>query len=612
MAYALAVLIGGRITGWLASGVLLGMVPFLASAGEARVDMVFTAAITVALAAFYAWDARGTAAARVLCYAGIAAAVLAKGPAGAAIPALVIVAFLAVERRLGTLWDLFSWPLVLAALAIDVGWYALAYANGGSAFLHLQLVHENFERVVGGASFHHSERNRYGRMVVSLLAGLLPWSLALAWCGLERLRGVRLDRPAASCTPGGSSCSPSSRSPRESAPSTCSPPARPWPSSRLDSWPRSFAAEDGPARWLDRLPSPERLRRFFAPHPRLAPLALALVVFDLGTLLVLQTVREIRSRPGSLVAFADVVRRTVPENATLLAATSLRRDETLILAYRTARCSPARARAARTGSLLSRSRRGERDAPAGRLRPGGRVPAQARRQRRPDARPLERSSAQVGPPPDGHSERPSAASRGWGPDGLCPLEAKGSPTIQPSRPADEPRPCRFLQRHRRDLQDHRGATRRKTHDRASTKVALDTGMLRHRPSRSSGLWTCALLVGFGMLGATNSSAETGIGRLQLDPHHTVVAFHLAGRLHDIHGTFQVRQGTLEVDPANGAAGGSVVVDATAARAATPRATRAWRASCSRPSTFRTSVSSRRTSTASAHRTARSTPRCTGC
>jgi len=64
-----------------------------------------------------------------------------------------------------------------------------------------------------------------------------------------------------------------------------------------------------------------------------------------------------------------------------------------------------------------------------------------------------------------------------------------------------------------------------------------------------------------MLGATNGSAETEIGRLQLDPHHTVVAFHLAGRLHDTHGTFQVRQGTLEVDPANGTAGGSVVVDA---------------------------------------------------
>jgi hypothetical protein len=73
--------------------------------------------------------------------------------------------------------------------------------------------------------------------------------------------------------------------------------------------------------------------------------------------------------------------------------------------------------------------------------------------------------------------------------------------------------------------------------------------------------TCTLLIAVGLLGAANGWAQ-GVGRLQLDPHHTVVAFHLAGRLHDIHGTFQLRQGTLEVDPVSGAASGSVVVDAT--------------------------------------------------
>ena len=86
------------------------------------------------------------------------------------------------------------------------------------------------------------------------------------------------------------------------------------------------------------------------PHPRLAPIALALVVFDLGALLVLQTVREIRSRRGSLVAFADVVRRTVPEHATLLAATNLRqrRDTHPGLPHRA--CSPPRAATARPGA----------------------------------------------------------------------------------------------------------------------------------------------------------------------------------------------------------------------------------------------------------------------
>ena len=87
-------------------------------------------------------------------------------------------------------------------------------------------------------------------------------------------------------------------------------------------------------------------------------------------------------------------------------------------------------------------------------------------------------------------------------------------------------------------------------------------MIRNRPPRLRGVWTGALLLGFAVLGAANGWAETEVGRLQLDPHHTVVAFHLVGRLHDIHGTFQLRQGTLEIDPATGDASGSVVVDAT--------------------------------------------------
>jgi 4-amino-4-deoxy-L-arabinose transferase-like glycosyltransferase len=338
--YALGVLIGGRIAGWLASGVLLGMVPFLASAAQARVDMVFTAMITVALAGFYVWDERGLPLARVLCYLGAAAAVLAKGPAGAVIPALVILVFLAVEGRLGVLKKLFSWPLTLAAVAIDAGWYGLAYADGGGAFLHLQLVHENFERVVGGASFHHSDRNGMGRMAISLLGGLLPWSLALAWCGVERVRHGPIDRPArflhawwivvlAVFTLAAG---------KRAVYLLPACPAVALLAARLLA--AGVRERDGGAPWLGWLPTPARLRRRFPGHPHLALVMLALVAFDLGALLVLQTVREVRARPGSLVAFADAVRRAVPENTPLFAASDLRRDETLILAYRTAHAIP--------------------------------------------------------------------------------------------------------------------------------------------------------------------------------------------------------------------------------------------------------------------------------
>jgi len=67
-----------------------------------------------------------------------------------------------------------------------------------------------------------------------------------------------------------------------------------------------------------------------------------------------------------------------------------------------------------------------------------------------------------------------------------------------------------------------------------------------------------------VLAAARPSAATAatIGVLHFDPHHTVVAFHLSGTLHETHGTFPLTEGTLAVDPASGAATGRVVVDAT--------------------------------------------------
>ena len=52
------------------------------------------------------------------------------------------------------------------------------------------------------------------------------------------------------------------------------------------------------------------------------------------------------------------------------------------------------------------------------------------------------------------------------------------------------------------------------------------------------------------------------GSFEFDPERTVVAFHLGGRIHEVYGTFRVRNGTITADPTTGAASGSVVIDAT--------------------------------------------------
>ena len=115
---------GGKRTAWLAVGALLGMHEFWHTATQARVDMIFSACITMSLAGFFLWFCNGSKVARATCYIASAFAVLAKGPAGLALPGLVILGFLLVDGRFRMLRTFWSWPLAGFVLFIDFGWYA--------------------------------------------------------------------------------------------------------------------------------------------------------------------------------------------------------------------------------------------------------------------------------------------------------------------------------------------------------------------------------------------------------------------------------------------------------------------------------------------------------
>jgi polyisoprenoid-binding protein YceI len=60
------------------------------------------------------------------------------------------------------------------------------------------------------------------------------------------------------------------------------------------------------------------------------------------------------------------------------------------------------------------------------------------------------------------------------------------------------------------------------------------------------------------------------GSLELEPERSAVRFTLPGRLHDTHGTFRVRTGTMALDAATGDASGLIVVDATSGDTGNPR------------------------------------------
>ena len=144
---------GGRRTGWLAAGALLGMHEFWISGSQARVDMVFAACIAVALAGFFFWYRDGHRGARATCYVASACAVLAKGPVGLILPGLTIISFLIFEGRFRHLWAFWSWPLAALVLLLDLGWYAFAYDIGGNEFLSLQIATENLDRFFGHGPF---------------------------------------------------------------------------------------------------------------------------------------------------------------------------------------------------------------------------------------------------------------------------------------------------------------------------------------------------------------------------------------------------------------------------------------------------------------------------
>lgn len=78
---------------------------------------------------------------------------------------------------------------------------------------------------------------------------------------------------------------------------------------------------------------------------------------------------------------------------------------------------------------------------------------------------------------------------------------------------------------------------------------------------------CPVLLGL-MLLISNACAQEIT--FQLDPAQSRVQFTLGATFHDVHGTFQLKGGTIQFNPASGAASGSLIVDATSGQTGNER------------------------------------------
>jgi 4-amino-4-deoxy-L-arabinose transferase-like glycosyltransferase len=157
LSVALTCLLGCRLAGnevgVLAALLLFTMPGFTGMAREGWVDPAlafFVLAVLASFASMYENEQwRGWRS--LVFYLSLAGAVLSKGPIGYVLPTLVILAYLGVQRQLSRLRALFSLPGILVAIGLPLTWYLLAFAQGGWAFVHKQVLQENLVRFTAGS-----------------------------------------------------------------------------------------------------------------------------------------------------------------------------------------------------------------------------------------------------------------------------------------------------------------------------------------------------------------------------------------------------------------------------------------------------------------------------
>ena len=148
------------------------------AASTARVDGVLAAFTTAGLLIFYRGVVRGglTRSEALVAYACLVGAALTKGPVGFVLPLLVVAVALAVTGRLRTLKRFH--PLMGAVVIVGAvgGWYLLAAALGGEAFVQKHILKENLFRFIGATKLRSGHAHPFHYYFPTFAAGFLPWT----------------------------------------------------------------------------------------------------------------------------------------------------------------------------------------------------------------------------------------------------------------------------------------------------------------------------------------------------------------------------------------------------------------------------------------------------
>lgn len=188
----------GARAGLLAGFILCTNYAFAWEARTCMVDMLFTFFVTLSLYFFYAGLSSGGKRQLTHAYVAMALAALTKGPLGVILPAIVVCAYLLMERRLGELRRMLLPRGALIVIAVQAAWYIPFLISvgpeGRKFFYEMYIYKENLLRFTSG--FDHYEP--FWFYVPALMSRFLPWSpFLVVYCFLPRPPGRDRRFPAA-------------------------------------------------------------------------------------------------------------------------------------------------------------------------------------------------------------------------------------------------------------------------------------------------------------------------------------------------------------------------------------------------------------------------------
>jgi len=166
----------GRDRAWITIIVLATSFEFYRAAVACRVDMVLTACMIGAIYGMYTMRGRPW---RVLCVILLlSGATLTKGPVGTLLPCLSMGIYFVITGSNFFRTFVRLTLIALASFVIPALWYWLAYRHGGDSFASLAWE-ENIGRLTGSMGYE-SHVNPWYYNIVTIISGMLPWTLPVA------------------------------------------------------------------------------------------------------------------------------------------------------------------------------------------------------------------------------------------------------------------------------------------------------------------------------------------------------------------------------------------------------------------------------------------------